>query len=125
MRDDVYAVHRTYVQKYKVSDIKAAAAAAALRPHETGRGGDATLLHRGRTAGEGGGGAVTRSVSAAGLPDGPDPGATWTRLDRLTRRIVGRRMERGSTPATDEALDRLMVLRACDGAAGGELNDSA
>jgi hypothetical protein len=34
------------------------------------------------------------------------------RLDRITRRVVGRRMGHGPTPQTDEALDKLMLLRA-------------
>jgi hypothetical protein len=51
-------------------------------------------------------------VSLEGLPDGPDPVAAWIRLDRITRRMVGRRMRHGPTPETDEALDKLMVLRA-------------
>jgi hypothetical protein len=38
--------------------------------------------------------------------------AAWIRLDLLTRRVVGRRMEQGPTPETDQALDSLMVLRA-------------
>jgi hypothetical protein len=38
--------------------------------------------------------------------------AAWIRLDLLTRHIVGRRMEHGLTPDTDETLDKLMVLRA-------------
>jgi hypothetical protein len=50
-----------------------------------------------------------RSVSAGDLPREPDPLAQWIKLDRLTRRVVGRRMEQGPTPQTDEALDKLMV----------------
>jgi hypothetical protein len=38
--------------------------------------------------------------------------AAWIRLDMLTRRVIGRRVEHGATPETDEALDKLMVLRA-------------
>jgi hypothetical protein len=53
-----------------------------------------------------------RRVMAADLPDGPDPVAAWIRLDLLTRRVIGRHLELGATPATDEALDKLMVLRA-------------
>jgi hypothetical protein len=53
-----------------------------------------------------------RPVSAADLPHGPDPLAAWIRLDLLTRRVVGRRMEHGPTHETDEALDKLIVLRA-------------
>jgi hypothetical protein len=36
----------------------------------------------------------------------------WIRFDLLTRRVVGRRLEQGPTPETDEALDKLMVPRA-------------
>jgi hypothetical protein len=36
----------------------------------------------------------------------------WIRLDLLTRRIVGQRMEHGGDAEKDEALDKLMVLRA-------------
>jgi hypothetical protein len=39
-----------------------------------------------------------RLVSAADLPRDPDPVAAWIRLDPLTRRVVGRRMEHGPTP---------------------------
>jgi hypothetical protein len=53
-----------------------------------------------------------RPVSAADLPREPEPVTAWIRLDRLTRRVVGRRMEHGPTPETYEALDKLMVLRA-------------
>jgi hypothetical protein len=60
-----------------------------------------------------------RLVSAADLPHTPDPVAAWIRLDRLTRRVVGRRMEHGRTPETNEMLDKLMV--GMDGAAAGEL----
>jgi hypothetical protein len=35
----------------------------------------------------------------------------WIRLDLLTRRIVGQRLEQGSSPETDEALDKLTALR--------------
>jgi hypothetical protein len=38
--------------------------------------------------------------------------AAWIRLDRLTRRIIGRRMEQGPTPETNQVLDKLMILRA-------------
>jgi hypothetical protein len=51
-------------------------------------------------------------VSCADLPRGPDGLTEWIRLDLLTRRVVGRRMEQGPTPETDEALDKLIVLRA-------------
>jgi hypothetical protein len=37
---------------------------------------------------------------------------SWIRLDLPTRRIVGRRLEQGASPALDEALDKLMMLRA-------------
>jgi hypothetical protein len=53
-----------------------------------------------------------RPVTAADLPHEADAVTAWIRLDLLTRRIVGRRMERGPTPETDEALDSLLVLRA-------------
>jgi hypothetical protein len=48
----------------------------------------------------------------ADLTSGPDPVSAWIKLDLLTRRIVGRRLEHGPTPQTDEALDKLMRLRA-------------
>jgi hypothetical protein len=53
-----------------------------------------------------------RPVSAADLPHEPDPLTAWIRLDLLSRRIVGRRMVHGPTQQTDEALDKLMLLRA-------------
>jgi hypothetical protein len=53
-----------------------------------------------------------RPVSAADLPRGPDAVAAWIRLDMLTRRVIGRRVKHGATPETDEALDKLIVLRA-------------
>ena len=55
-----------------------------------------------------------RRVTFADLPHAPDPVAVWIRLDLLTRRIVGR-MEQGATPATDAALDSLIMLRAWTG----------
>jgi hypothetical protein len=51
-------------------------------------------------------------VTFAGLPTAPDAVDAWIKLDLLTRRIVGRRMEQGPMPQTDEALDKVMVLRA-------------
>jgi hypothetical protein len=42
----------------------------------------------------------------------PDDVTAWIRLDVLTRRIIGRRREQGPSPALDEELDKLMVLRA-------------
>src|SRR5262249_48084 len=42
----------------------------------------------------------------------PDLLAAWIRMERMTRRAIGRRMEDGPTPATDAALDRLIGLRA-------------
>jgi hypothetical protein len=57
-------------------------------------------------------GVTLQPVSAAELPREPDPVAAWIRLDRITRRVVGRRMEQGRTPETDEAIDKLRVLRA-------------
>jgi hypothetical protein len=53
-----------------------------------------------------------RPVSAADLPHGPDPLTAWIRLNLLTRRVVGRRMEHGPTTETGEELDKLMILRA-------------
>jgi hypothetical protein len=53
-----------------------------------------------------------RCVSAADLLQGPDDMTAWIRFDLLTRRVVGRRLEQGPTPETDEALDKLMVPRA-------------
>jgi hypothetical protein len=53
-----------------------------------------------------------RPVTLADLPTGPDPVGAWSNLDLLTRRVVGRRLERGPTSETDEALDKLMILRA-------------
>ncbi len=52
-----------------------------------------------------------RPVSAAVLSHGSDPLTAWIRLDLLTRRVVGQRMEHAPTPETDEELDKLMVLR--------------
>jgi hypothetical protein len=51
-------------------------------------------------------------VTPADVLDGPDPMAIWIRLDLLTRRWSGGGWEQGATPATDGALDKLMVLRA-------------
>jgi hypothetical protein len=51
-------------------------------------------------------------ITLAGLPTSPDAHEAWIKLDLLTRRDVGRRLEQGPTPETDEALDALMVLRA-------------
>lgn len=50
-----------------------------------------------------------RRVLVAALPHAPDPVGAWIKLDRLTRRVVGRRLELGATPETDEVLDKLMV----------------
>jgi hypothetical protein len=50
-------------------------------------------------------------ATAADLLNRPDPLAFWIRLDLITRRVVGRRMNRGATPESDEMLDRLIVLR--------------
>jgi hypothetical protein len=52
------------------------------------------------------------SVSPGDLLNGADEVQAWIRLDLLTRRVVGWRMEHGPTPETDGALDKLMVLRA-------------
>jgi hypothetical protein len=46
------------------------------------------------------------------IPGEPDPVALWIRLDLLTRRVVGRRMEDGPSPETDEQIEKLRVLRA-------------
>ena len=35
----------------------------------------------------------------------------WINLDLLTCRVVGRRLEQGPTYETDEAVDKLMILR--------------
>lgn len=53
-----------------------------------------------------------RPFSAAGLLDAPDPVAAWIRLEKITRRMVGHRMTYGPTPETDEAIDKLRLLRA-------------
>jgi hypothetical protein len=53
-----------------------------------------------------------REISAAGLPREPDALAMWIKLDLLTRRVVGRRLEEGATAEIDETLDKLVVLRA-------------
>jgi hypothetical protein len=53
-----------------------------------------------------------RLVSAADVPQEPDPVTAWIQLDRLTRRIVGRRLEQGPSPALDEEMDKLIVPRA-------------
>ena len=55
--------------------------------------------------------APLRTVSAVSLPDAPDPLALWIKLDLLTRRLVGARMDNRPKPETDEALDRVIVLR--------------
>jgi len=39
----------------------------------------------------------------------PDYVAIWIRLERLTRYVIGRRMEEGTTPESDAALDRLIA----------------
>jgi hypothetical protein len=51
-----------------------------------------------------------RPVAAERLPRGPDP-LGWITLDRLTRRVIGWRMQHGPTSETDEALDNVMLLR--------------
>ena len=38
--------------------------------------------------------------------------ALWIKLDLLTRVVVGRRLEHGATPETDEELAKLIVLRS-------------
>lgn len=59
-----------------------------------------------------------RFVTYAGLPTGPDAIRAWINLDLLTRRVVGRRLEEGSTFETNEALDALRVL-TCGGGQRG------
>jgi hypothetical protein len=52
------------------------------------------------------------SVPAGDLLKGrPDDVQAWIRLDLLTRRVVDRRLEQGASPALDEELDKLVVLR--------------
>jgi hypothetical protein len=41
----------------------------------------------------------------------PDYVGIWIRLERLTRYVIGRRMEEATTLESDAALDRLMRLR--------------
>src|SRR5262249_36840322 len=53
-----------------------------------------------------------REISGGELLLLPDFLAAWIRMERLTRRAIGRRMEDGPTRATDAALDRLIGLRA-------------
>lgn len=50
-------------------------------------------------------------VSCSDLPRGPDAASAWIKLDLLTRRLVGRRLEAGPTADTDEEHDKLMRLR--------------
>ena len=38
--------------------------------------------------------------------------AAWIKLDLVTCRVVGRRLEQSATPGIDEELDKLMILRA-------------
>jgi hypothetical protein len=52
---------------------------------------------------------VTRLPVGAVLED---PVAVWIRLDKVARRLIGRRREHGPTPQTDAELDKLMLLRA-------------
>jgi hypothetical protein len=51
-------------------------------------------------------------ASAADLLRRPDGVKAWSHLDRITRKVIGWRMEHGRTPETDEELDKLMLLRA-------------
>jgi len=51
-------------------------------------------------------------ISPGALLHLPDLLAAWIRMERLKRRVMGRRMERGATLETDHALDRLIGLRA-------------
>jgi hypothetical protein len=40
----------------------------------------------------------------------PDYVAAWLRVDRLIHRVVGQRLNQGSTPALDAQFDRLIIL---------------
>jgi hypothetical protein len=54
---------------------------------------------------------TVRPVSAHNLPREPDPVGAWIKFDLLTRHVVGRSLEMGATPETDESLEELAVLR--------------
>ena len=41
---------------------------------------------------------------------GPDYVAAWIRVDRLIHRVVGHRLNQGSTPELDAQFDRLIIL---------------
>jgi hypothetical protein len=41
---------------------------------------------------------------------GPDSVAAWIRVDRLIHRVVGHRLNQGSTPELDAQFDRLIIL---------------
>jgi hypothetical protein len=40
----------------------------------------------------------------------PDCVAAWIRVDRLIHRVVGQRLNQGSTPDLDAQFDRLIIL---------------
>ena len=44
------------------------------------------------------------------LLGGPDYVAAWICVDRLIHRVVGQRLNQGSTPALDAQFDRLIIL---------------
>jgi hypothetical protein len=44
------------------------------------------------------------------LLGGPDYVTAWIRVDRLIHRVVGHRLNQGSTPALDAQFDRLIIL---------------
>jgi hypothetical protein len=50
---------------------------------------------------------LLRSYHAA-----PDPLGAWIKARPVVRSIVGQRLEQGATRATDEVLDKLIILRA-------------
>jgi hypothetical protein len=41
---------------------------------------------------------------------GPDYLSAWIRVDRLIHRVVGQRVNHGSTPELDAQFDRLIIL---------------
>lgn len=55
------------------------------------------------------------------LRDRPDDVTAWIRLDLLTRRIVGRRLEEGPSPALERGVRQAHGAPRVDGAAAGEL----
>jgi hypothetical protein len=44
------------------------------------------------------------------LLGGPDYVTAWIRVDRLIHRVVGQRLNEGSTPALDAQFDRLLII---------------